>query len=369
MPTRISSFCRVQRGLTLVELMVSIAIGLVVIGAVSYVYLGAKGSYRGNESVARIQEAGRFALDSMTRDIRRAGALGCGSFLSITNQKVVPSVFIPTGAVGDPTQVAVDASNNPIPIYGFGPSAYTSPPPYAAPSAWVQPANWARAPTVAAPQYYGGDILQLQIANGLPERMSAGVGAGTVTIADNTLPNSSAANFNTGDYALLADCSSAVVFQVTGTTAMGSPPVQLSYSTSSGNPPSTISVNSFPTVQHYDQVTYYVGKMANGLPALYRYSMTDAQGAGAVQEVVDNVEDLDVQYNVGAGNFKRAYQMASGDWANVISIEVSVIATGDQQGVATTTQTLTFHGVNWAAPDRRLRQVYAATSSLRDRLQ
>ena len=76
MAVRQSSPRRAQRGLTLIELMISIAIGLVVIGAVTYMYVGSKGAYRGNESVARIQEAGRFALDSITRDIRRTGALG-----------------------------------------------------------------------------------------------------------------------------------------------------------------------------------------------------------------------------------------------------------------------------------------------------
>jgi len=53
--------------------MVSITIGLVVVGAMTYLYIGSKGAYRGNESLARIQEAGRFALDAITRDVRSAG--------------------------------------------------------------------------------------------------------------------------------------------------------------------------------------------------------------------------------------------------------------------------------------------------------
>jgi len=375
LPTRILPDRRAQHGLTLIELMVSIAIGLVVVGAVSYTYLGAKGAYRGNESVARIQEAGRFALDAITRDIRRAGALGCGSLVSITNQQIVPSVFVPKGPIGDPTQVTVDASGIPIPVYGFSPAAYT-PLPTAQPGGWLPPAAGAR-PLAGAAPYWGGDILQLQIASGMPARMSAGVDTvnGTVTIADNTLPNSSAANFNVGDYALLADCTSATVFQVTGTTAMGSPPVLLSYATGSGQPPGSISVNSFPTVQHYDQVTYYVGKMPNGRPALYRYSMSANGGNGAVEEVVDNVEDLDIQYGVGVsgsmatGAFNPASALAAADWPNVISVRVSVVAAGDQLGTATGSQTFTFHGAAaWAAPDTRLRQVYSATAALRDRL-
>jgi len=56
----------------------------VVVGAVTYLYVGSRGAYRGNEGLARIQE-GRFAIDSITRDIRRSGALGCGSRLSASN--------------------------------------------------------------------------------------------------------------------------------------------------------------------------------------------------------------------------------------------------------------------------------------------
>ena len=76
---------RPQLGLTLIELMVSIVIGLAVVGAVTYVYVGSRGAYRGNESLARVQEAGRFGLDSITRDVRRSGALGCGSLVSVGN--------------------------------------------------------------------------------------------------------------------------------------------------------------------------------------------------------------------------------------------------------------------------------------------
>src|SRR5260370_32204805 len=89
---------RGQRGLTLIEMMVSITIGLVVVGAMTYLYIGSKGAYRGNESLARIQEAGRFALDAITRDVRSAGVLGCGSSASLTNgQAPNVNVVAPAG--------------------------------------------------------------------------------------------------------------------------------------------------------------------------------------------------------------------------------------------------------------------------------
>jgi type IV pilus assembly protein PilW len=375
------SIRRTQFGLTMIELMVSIVIGLVVIGAMSYAYLGSKGAYRGNESLGRIQEAGRFALDAIARDVRRAGALGCGSFTSITNQPVTPSVLVPKGGSGDPTVLTVDPnSGNPMPVQGFVPSQYTQP--VTQPTTWVLPSKGTR-PATSAPSYWGGDILQLQIASGLPARMSAVVDPvnANITIADNTLPNSAAVNnFNPADYALLADCSSAAVFQITGASTATQPAV-LSYLPPSGPTPAlpaSITLNTFPTVQHFDQVTYYVGQVPGNAAApaqataLYRYSMS----SGTVEEVVDNVEDMDVVYGIdttpndnvfSADTFVHAGGVP--DWTQVVSIRVSLTAVGDQFGVAPTAQTLSLHGTATVAPDTRLRQVFSATAALRDRLQ
>jgi type IV pilus assembly protein PilW len=361
-----------QVGLTLIELMISVVIGLVVVGGVTYLYVGSKGAYRGNESLARIQEAGRFALDSITRDIRRAGALGCGSLASITtNQPVVASVlvpftvFIPPSTGIDPAKLTVDPTGSPIPIVGFAPSQY-SPYPATKPSGWAPPN--VGTPPAPAPLYWGGDILQLQIASGVPARMSQGVDAANakITIIDNT------SNFSKNDYALLADCSSAAVFQITNTAGTG--PVALTYATSATTLPPSISVNTFPTVQHFDQVTYYVGQVSGtNRTALYRYSMS----RGTVEEVVDNVEDMDVSYGIGAngaisGAFQHANTMAAADWPNVISVRVSLLAVGDQFGAAPAAQTFALHGTGalaTTAPDTRLRQVFSASTALRDRLQ
>ena len=60
-------------GLTLIELMVAMSIGLVLIGGALYVYSQSSNSYRAGDSVARLQETARFALDDMEANIRHAG--------------------------------------------------------------------------------------------------------------------------------------------------------------------------------------------------------------------------------------------------------------------------------------------------------
>ena len=70
---------RRQRGVTLVELMVALALGLLVTVALLKVYIDASRMYRFNEGLARLQENGRFALEFIRRDARAAAARGCGS--------------------------------------------------------------------------------------------------------------------------------------------------------------------------------------------------------------------------------------------------------------------------------------------------
>jgi type IV pilus assembly protein PilW len=352
-----------QLGLTLIELMISITIGLVVVGAVTYLYVGSKGAYRGNESLARIQEAGRFALDAIARDVRGAGALGCGSAATLAGQTRV-NVIAPAGTAINPAQLMIDGSGQPIPIMGFKPASYGPPLPVTRPAGWTPPAG--------APSYWGGDILQLQIGTGVAVRMSGppDTTAGNVTIADNSV-----ANFTANDYAMLGDCTSATIFQVNSVAA--GPPVLLSYKTSGGTVPALnaaglpgFSVLTFPTVQHVDQVTYYVGQTPAGLSALYRYSMA----RNTAEEVAENVEDMDVMYGVGAngamagGSFKHADTMTAADWSNVIGVRVSLVSVGDQLGAAPANQALQFHGTTWNAPNTRLRQVFTGTTAMRDRL-
>ena len=70
---------RRQLGLTLVELMVALVLGLVVIGAVVNLFLTNRQTYRTTENLARMQENLRIAYELMARDVREAGATACGS--------------------------------------------------------------------------------------------------------------------------------------------------------------------------------------------------------------------------------------------------------------------------------------------------
>lgn len=63
-----------QRGMSLVELMVSVVIALVLMIALMQLLLGTMQTDRATSDVSRMQESGRNALELMGRAIRQAGA-------------------------------------------------------------------------------------------------------------------------------------------------------------------------------------------------------------------------------------------------------------------------------------------------------
>ena len=66
-----------QRGLSLIELIVALGIGLFLIVGALTVYAQSRSTYGINESIARLQENGRYFFDVVEPDIRMAGYAGC----------------------------------------------------------------------------------------------------------------------------------------------------------------------------------------------------------------------------------------------------------------------------------------------------
>lgn len=73
------------RGLSLIELMVGMVIGLMLSGAAIGVFLSNKQVFTTTESLGRMQDNGRFAFESLARDIREAGGNPCSRHLPIAN--------------------------------------------------------------------------------------------------------------------------------------------------------------------------------------------------------------------------------------------------------------------------------------------
>jgi type IV pilus assembly protein PilW len=77
-----------QRGLTLIELMIGLVIGLLVIGMVSALFLNTTRSYRQDERVSGLNDELRFALGELIGDVEMAGFYGTMIDTGLIRKKV-----------------------------------------------------------------------------------------------------------------------------------------------------------------------------------------------------------------------------------------------------------------------------------------
>lgn len=89
-------------GFGLIELMISLVLGLLVIGAAFAVFQSNQASYRANEGLNRIQEGARVAFEMMSRDVRSAGGSACSRYSFVQT----------TGAQSDSYNAAVSGVND-----------------------------------------------------------------------------------------------------------------------------------------------------------------------------------------------------------------------------------------------------------------
>jgi len=62
-----------NRGFTLIELMVALALGVILMLSITQIFAGMKSSYRFQENIARVQEQGRIAINLISQQARLAG--------------------------------------------------------------------------------------------------------------------------------------------------------------------------------------------------------------------------------------------------------------------------------------------------------
>lgn len=74
-----------ERGVSLIEVMVSLGLGLVVVLAASLVFVGSRQANRTTEGLSRTQETARSAFELMGRELREAGGNPCDTTLLVAN--------------------------------------------------------------------------------------------------------------------------------------------------------------------------------------------------------------------------------------------------------------------------------------------
>ena len=71
-----TGLCENSRGFSLVELMVAMLVTLILLAGIGQIFLSSKKSFNIQDSLSRMQENGRYAIETLAQDIRRAGYWG-----------------------------------------------------------------------------------------------------------------------------------------------------------------------------------------------------------------------------------------------------------------------------------------------------
>jgi type IV pilus assembly protein PilW len=365
---------RRQRGLTLVELMVALLIGLLLTGGAIQVFLANRTAFAFNESMQRVQENGRFALDTLMFNSRMAGYVGCLSGVNVFNN-LNSSTTLPFNFAQAVTGFEAVGT---APGETFAPTAID-------PTNSSTATDWA--PNLTAPiltrAVKGSDVLVIRSVSPVSHALVGAYNSDTAVFAGAT-----PADYAVGDIAIVSDCTKASVFQITAvtdTTASGVTRVDLAH-TATGTPGNSLA--TWNTDQQYGDgaqvaraqtFAYYVGRGSGGHPALFQLRLQTTSGTTTAaldppEELVDNVDTMQVLYGVDndADNDVDVYSKADAvaNWANVVSVRIGLLMRApDEYGAETDTSTYVVNETGFdPVNDRRVRQVFTTTTGLRNRL-
>lgn len=367
-----------QRGVSLVELMVALLIGSILTLGLVEVFAASRTAYRVSEGIARVQENGRFALDYLQRDIRLIGHFGCANDQSHKQQ--VDAFGMRTGAAaGGPLDFNLS-------VEGF--EANTTRPldtlTLSAPTAGWTPALPAHISGLVPAPLPGSDVIMLRFlrANGAPVNAIAG---NTITSTPGGWADLTDDGVAAPSVFAIADCSFVDVFTGAGNggaatvTANAAPAVPLERYTP--NPA------GHAALYRAEAVAYYVANGANG-PALHR---TRWNAAGRqTEELVEGIESLQFLYGQDRSDVDNLSGFVNNQvtaatigvatttageraWRRVGLVQVGVVASSpdaaaSRQAADANTRPRVL-GVRVVGPDdSRLRTSYETTVALRNRL-
>jgi type IV pilus assembly protein PilW len=349
-----------QRGLSIVELLISLVIGMAVIAGAIQVMVSSKRSFMDQDEVSFIQTNARYALDLMGKDIRMAGYLGCAAPGSVEKADAIDKTKLDE-------KLRVYVSLEGLRGFEWGSTSAEFPDDFK---------DQATADTDALIIRRAGDReLNIQEHKSTTQ---------TITLWENH-------NYAVGSTLMVSDanCRNVGLFQLSGPSAVPSPVIQhkqagtsnctsiikgeFSCSGSPGPPapPASSFYSPGSKLMEFVAHAYYIGEstVIPGMPALRR-QVFNANGSPSTssEEIALGVEDMKILYGIdsnGNGNvdeMRKASEIT--DWARVISVQVSLVFRS-QMPVLSIEEKKTLAGTEYN--DRYMRQVVNSTIRIRNR--
>ncbi len=324
---------RHQAGVSLLEVLIALVLGLVLLGAVSTAYLANRQTFRQVENLARVNDNARTTFELLGRELREAGGTPCGAGLPTANVLRTGSTS-PWWTDWGQGLEGYDG-NEALPARAFG--------------------------TGTADRVAGTDAVVIWSGSTLPPAaiVPSGQNAtqGQPNQQDATLHvHTNDHGLNDGHIVVACDLRQAAIFQVTNANPANRTIVHhTGQAVQSGNcrkelglwsaAPHDCSNLNHNSPHNFDQggflsrlsvSAWYIGHNGRGGTSLYRIVLgTQAAGSGAnsgriastsPEEVIENVSDLELHYlESGAGGaLPAAYTVASqvGDWSRVLAVRL-----------------------------------------------
>jgi type IV pilus assembly protein PilW len=155
------------------------------------------------------------------------------------------------------------------------------------------------------------------------------------------------------DTVMVSDCANASILQIT--EPQPNDTGILTHAIGPGTPGNSTSdlgaiYQNDSEVVKIDTISYYIRTGDGGLPGLYR-----REGDDPSEEMIEGVENMQILYGEDTNDDFSAdrYLPANsvGDWANVVSVRLSLVLMTVEDNLTSSPQTYQFNGAPITAPD------------------
>lgn len=356
-----------QSGLTMIELMIAMLLGLVVIGGVAQIFISSKQTYNLQEAQSRIQENGRLAMNFLPYNIRLADFQGCRSRQQYTtantniiaNPEVCGPGQFPPNCPPDPSSNAPDLDLSLWDLNGG-----------------ITGTNNAAAGTTIGTLAVvtGTDIINLQFGGSCGGRLVNNMAANNAPIQINV---NNTCNLKQNWPFMITDCVDTDI--VRRSNVIGDLTIEtVAPDVNNVNIGTKLSkaYQSDAEIFSIQSITYFIAQNTIGNNSLYRRD----NAAGTSEEMVEGVQDMQILYGEDTNLDKTPdYYVDAATVAgmqNVVSVKVSLLLQSmSDVNVTSKPITYTYNGRTYNVPgttaptvDNQLRKVFSSTVTLRNRL-
>ncbi|MET0329817.1 MAG: PilW family protein [Dyella sp.] len=327
-----------QAGLTLIELMVAMLLGLLISAGIVSLFISTSSANRVQTQLATLQEEGRYAITRLSGDLRMANGFYCNNeggeagalsngVLKLDKYLRAPKVYVPgatlSAALSDVTTVWGTGAYPAAPQAAYAMPAFFSMRGYDCTTSTCTPVdpkpNSTTMAKTANSRVPGTSVLTLRYLdpasgwaiNGTTTSVTnnGSGGVASLTIGQGTGEPAVPTAANYGGLLMLADCNSAQIFAATMSGSTFTPDGTVNFTGTTINPPSNFAPKVFDFKNNFVTVTYYLKVVSdnNGHTTgalIRRVNGTDS-------ELVRGIERLDFRYGVMDANGNTRYLTAA----------------------------------------------------------